>query len=142
MEHLSAPAVVFRPTLVCDGSQSLSALAGSVLADRFHAWPGASGRRYTVSVYAVDRDAEDIGLPEFDGFVLIPVVRDGFARRPLAVVAVERDADRRVTIAEALVQGVDEWHVHLLAGTRDMRRAIVADVAATRGGLRDQALSA
>ena len=99
------------------------------LADKFHAWFGGSGRRYLTSVFAVDHHAADLGLPEFDSFVLLSVGLRGRTRRALGIAAIEGGRDRRRALQEALAMGVEQWHVHLLGSDSVARSAIVADLA-------------
>ncbi len=108
----------------------LASLRNASLAPRFHAWLGASGRRYVTSVYPIDLSRPLAGLPDFDAFVLIPVVRQGAARRPSTILAVERESDKRFAVSAALANDVREWHVHLLAERRSERASVVADLAA------------
>ena len=110
------------------GDGPMASLVATSLAGRYHFWRGGSDRRYTVSVSLVDRVAPEAGLPDFDGFVLVPVVECGDRRWPLAALAIERTLDRRAAIASALAGGANEWHVHLLGATRAARAAIVADL--------------
>ena len=111
----------------------LASLRVHALREGFHAWHGASGRRFVASVFPVDPCAGDCGLPAFEAFVLIPVVRDGVRRRAQAVVAVEWGSARHRAIAAAIAGGVDEWHVHLLGTSRSERAAIVTDLRAGAG---------
>ena len=108
----------------------MASLVETSLAGRYHFWRGMSDRRYTVSVAMVDPAAPEAGLPDFDGFVLVPVVRCGGRCWPLAAVAIERTLDRRAAMSSALAEGASEWHVHLLGETRAARAAIVADLQA------------
>ncbi len=117
---------VIHDFVPCDGR--LPSLRANDLRDGFYAWHGASGRRYVASVFPFNSRAADAGLPAFEAFILIPVVRDGPARRPRAVLAVEWGSARQRAVAEAIAGGVDEWHVHLLGATRGEREAIVADL--------------
>ena len=119
----------------------MASLVETTLAGRYHFWRGASDRRYTVSVTKVDPAAPEAGLPDFDGFVLLPVIRCGARCWPLAALAIERTLDRRAAITAALAEGASEWHVHLLGATRAARTAIVADLQA-RHFCGQQALSA
>ena len=120
-------------------------LRETAFAEHFHFWRGASARRYAVSVSTIEPSLDRFGaadaLPDFDGFVLISVARSGAMRWPLAVVAVERSADRRAAMIEAQAVGASEWHVHLLGQDRAARAAIVADLRARHGRER-HALSA
>ena len=106
----------------------LTCLNTSSLSARYHAWRGLSGRRYTTSIFPVDGAAAGAGLPAFDGFVLIPVVRRGGVPYPLDVLAVETDAELCRAVASGLAGGVGEWHVHLLADDAGHRRAAVDDL--------------
>jgi hypothetical protein len=100
------------------------------MAGRFCAWRGASDQRYVASVYPVDRGAGDMGLPEFESFVLIAVARDAKGRRIVAVTAIERASERGPALASGLGGGAQEWHVHFLAEDRAGRAAMVADLRA------------
>ena len=111
----------------------LSDLGGIRQADLFCAWRGASARRYVVSVYPVDRDVLEAGLPHFDAFVLVSVRWEGRVRRPLAIVAIERASDRRLAVAEALSLGAEEWHLHLLAESRLARADVLRDLRLRHG---------
>ena len=111
----------------------LASLRSHDLRDGFFAWHGASGRRYVASVFAFDPRARDAGLPAFEAFVLIPVVREAGRLVPQAAIAVEWGSVRHRAVAEAISQGVDEWHVHLLGASRGEREAIAADVRAGAG---------
>ena len=108
----------------------LASLRDEPIASCFHAWMGASGRRYVASVYRLDPSSPKAGLPDFDGFVLIPVAKRGVVRLPSTIVAIERESEKRSAIAGALAHGVSEWHVHLLAAGSAERAAVVADLAA------------
>lgn len=126
-------------------SGALACLRDTALGDRFHFWRGASNRRYAMSVAIIESVDDCLGaaatLPDFDGFVLISVVRSGTMRWPLAIVAIERSCDRRAAVVEALAGGACEWHVHLLGSDRAARAAIVDDLR-SRHGCERQVLSA
>ena len=111
----------------------IASLHAHDLRDGFHAWHGASGRRYVASVFAFDPTARDFGLPAFEAFVLVAVTREGPRRRVGAVVAVEWGSARHRAVAAAIAGGVDEWHVHLLGTSRETREAIAADLRAGTG---------
>ena len=111
----------------------LASLHGSAVSRRYHAWRGASGRRYVVSVFPVDASAADHGLPAFDGFVLLAVARDGRGLFARDVLAIETECDRSAAIGSALAHGVTEWHIHLLAEECGRRRAVAADLLAGHG---------
>ena len=107
---------------------SLACLRASSLNDRYHAWRGFSGARYTVSIFPVDRAADGDGLPAFEAFILVPVIRDGRSLEPTGVVAIETEADRFAAVAAGVADGASEWHVHLLAEGARQRRAVVEDL--------------
>ena len=112
---------------------TLTGLRGHSLRDGFHAWHGASGRRYVDSVFPFDPCTRDAGLPAFEAFVLIPVLRDGPGRRARKVEVVEWGSARHRAIATGIQDGVDEWHVHLLGASRLEREVIAADLRAGAG---------
>lgn len=126
--------VASRPSLPIPSlSMPLLAIADTAIAARFQCWRGASGRRYTVSVFPYDADAPDRGLPDFDGCVVIPVRRhpaghDGEARSAVGVVRIEGLSDARSLRAAGAAAGVGEWHVHLLAEDAASREAAAADL--------------
>lgn len=114
----------------------LESLAGGSLASRFHAWRGASGRRYICSVFPADPAAPDAGLPDFADAIAMAVVRepDG-GRRRISLFLSEATSDattRRAFVAEALAKGTIEWHVHLLAVDAWQRRAVATDIETCR----------
>ncbi len=113
----------------CADESKVPGLFDKQLADKFHAWFGGSGRRYLTSVFPVDREVDGLGLPDFDGFVLLSAGVRGRTRRALAIAAIEVGRDRRRAMHEALVLGAEQWHVHLLGKTMVARAAIVADLA-------------
>jgi hypothetical protein len=117
-------------------NSALASLAGEALAERFHAWHGASGRRYVFTIFPVNSAAPDSGLPDFAEAVVIAVARksDG-SRRRVSLCQRERGANpyaRESFILEALAGGACEWHVHLLAIEVAQRRAVIADIEAMR----------
>ena len=137
---MGAEMIVLESAVVRDGvldpavaGSALAGLRGHGLRDGFHAWHGASGRRYVASVFPFDPSARDAGLPAFEAFVLIPVVRAGARRHSRAVDVVEWGSARHRAVAAAIEGGVDEWHVHLLGASRTDREAIAADMRAGAG---------
>jgi hypothetical protein len=128
-----------KPRSWMPGNAALKCLAGSPLATRFHAWRGASGRRYVCSVFPLDPAAPDAGLPQFAG-VVIAVARaaDGW-RRLVSMSRCEPDADpgaRDSFVVEARAAGACEWHVHLLASEASQQRLALADLTAAAQGRR------
>lgn len=121
---------------VTGSNAPLRSLAGETLASRFHAWRGASGRRYICSVFSVEADALDVGLPDFVDAIAMAVARepDG-SRRRISLFLNEATSDpaaRRAFVAEALAKGAIEWHIHLLAVDGWQRRAVATDIESCR----------
>jgi hypothetical protein len=117
-------------------NSALASLAGDALAERFHAWHGASGRRYVFTIFRVTPAEPDSGLPDFAEAVVIAVASksDG-SRRRVSLCQVETGANpyaRESFVFEALAGGACEWHVHLLAIEVAQRRALIADIEAMR----------
>ncbi len=117
---------------VTGSNAPLDSLAGGSLASRFHAWRGASGRRYIFSVFGADRSAPDAGLPDFAEAIALAVARDDRgSRRCVALCLNEATTDpatRQHFVAAALAAGAVEWHIHLLAEDPQQRRAIAKDI--------------
>ena len=111
----------------------LASIAQTTIASRFHCWYGASGRRYVVSVFPVDRATPDRGLPDFDGCIVIPVRREGSGRDPLFIRRVEDHFDARSVRSAGLEGAAEEWHVHLLAEDEAARQAAVDDLRRAQG---------
>ena len=107
---------------------ALASLRAHALRDGFHAWYGASGRRYVASVFPFESGARDAGLPAFEAFVLIAATFDGARRVARSIEVVEWGSARHRAVAAAIADGVEEWHVHLLGDTRSEREAIAADL--------------
>jgi hypothetical protein len=123
-------------------SAPLAALAGGALASRFHAWHGASGRRYVCSVFQAPPTGK---LGDAPGFASAVILAIGFApdgsRRLLAIA--ETDAEGGLRFIDAVIpsqswprepwpQDTVEWHVHLLAVSPGARRALIADLTMLR----------
>lgn len=122
-----------RKTAQATGSNApLRSLAGETLASHFHAWRGASGRRYTCSVFPAVAEAPDAGLPDFVDAIAIAVARepDG-GRRRLSLLLSDATSDpaaRSAFVAEGLAKGAIEWHIHLLAVEPWQRYAAATDI--------------
>jgi len=120
----------------------LSSLAGGIMASRFHAWHGASGRRYICSVFAVDGDDPHGGMPDFAEAIALAVGKDeGHGRRCLSTFLFDGSTDlsaRNAFVASALAAGAVAWHIHL-ADDPHARLAIAKDIELGRSA---QALSA
>ncbi|ACB97118.1 hypothetical protein Bind_3561 [Beijerinckia indica subsp. indica ATCC 9039] len=114
----------------------LGALAGGTLASHFHGWKGLSGQRYVCSIFPIVQDDPLGGLPDFSVGIALAARRGEtghyrlvrifeFGWRDEIFLGHSRD------IEMSLAQGADEWHIHLLAGGVQERRATIADL----GGL-------
>jgi len=114
-------------------SESLDALDGEVLADRFRSWVGASGRRYIFSVF----DPAD--CPAYCGAVLIAALVEANGERR-AIHCVDtgefpEPALSNVMRACSAAKQRFEFHLHLLAKTASERRSVLEDLnARSRSG--------
>lgn len=104
------------------------------LADRFHFWTGATGRRYVHTVYSL---LECPALP-MGNYVLVN--RDGSGQRSvLSVGSVSNDA-ASLNLAEIRHRGAElganEVHIHLLAATPRLSKLVEFDL---RGRLMPEA---
>jgi hypothetical protein len=96
-------------------------LAGSALSDRFRFWRGSSGRRFVFSVYALDE------APAYAGAVVLAVRVTASGEVPVWAGAVETLED--AALMPVLFAGAaDRLHIHLLAGGRADRQALVDDL--------------
>jgi hypothetical protein len=121
----------------------LSSLAGGSMASRFHAWHGASGRRYICSVFPVDPDAPDAGLPDFAEAIALAVAADADkGQKCIALFLYDGSTAARARndfIASALKAGAVAWHIHLaedpqqrLAVAKDIESGRIAEPASAR----------
>jgi hypothetical protein len=106
----------------------LAALDRTGLESLFHAWVGASGRRYICSVYGVGAP------PAFDcRRAVVAAVRRSAAGAELVFIfqpdALAECDDLRGWTRKAQACGANEWHVHLLAGTPAARADAQRDLA-------------
>jgi hypothetical protein len=111
----------------------LTCLTDNALAKRFHAWSGTSGRRYICSVFPLNAEEPEAGLPDFADAIVIAVGNDAGLRRPLAFFefsgeTVEKSEQQREFVDKALASSVQEWHIHLLATDPAHRQAVKADL--------------
>ncbi len=105
--------------------------AGDGLGDHFRAWLGRSGRRYIVSVHALD--GADPAC-EYDGALLFAVKRDAGGR---SVLLEGRDSGQAGAaggngrwVAAMRQRGATELHVHLLARDPVARQRTLLDLIA------------
>ncbi len=105
--------------------------AGDGLGDHFRAWLGRSGRRYIVSVHALD--GADPAC-EYDGALLFAVKRDAGGR---SVLLEGRDSGEAGAaggngrwVAAMRQRGATELHVHLLARDAAARQRTLLDLTA------------
>lgn len=113
------------------------------MAARFHAWHGASGRRYICSVFPVDRDAPNAGLPDFAEAIALAVTA-GNDKAQICVATFLYDGSTAATtredfIVSALAAGALAWHIHLaedphqrVAVAKDIELGCVAESASAR----------
>jgi hypothetical protein len=91
-------------------------------------WRGGSGRRYICSVYAIGEP------PSFDcARAIVAAVRKG-ARGSAIVFVFEPGAEAEsdgfgAWTEKARQYGASEWHVHLLAGSKEEREFALRDLA-------------
>ena len=101
------------------------------LADRFHFWCGASGRRYVHTVYSL---VECPALPS--GNYILVKRDDNGAREVLAIGSVANDA-ASLNLAEIRRRGAElganEVHVHLLASTTKLSKLVEFDLKSCAG---------
>jgi hypothetical protein len=98
--------------------------------DRFWYWTGASGRKYIHSVYGLE------DCPPLPGAIYVGVRRDGPLRVVMGIgrftgVRHGLSGSRDVTAFDAMAlrqQGIDEIHVHLLATSPEVAKAILEDL--------------
>jgi hypothetical protein len=94
----------------------LHALRNPELADRFHFWRGASGRRYACTRFPVGH------VPAFENAIALYVRRRG---RDTVVTGIGTGTRR-----DAVPLGTDEVHLHLVQGGEDAFATAWEDLAA------------
>jgi hypothetical protein len=98
------------------------------LADRFHFWSGASGRRYVHSVY------ELVDCPEVPAANFLLVRREADGRRSVLAIGHATNSVGSLNLAEIRHRGArlgaNEVHVHLLAPSEQQRRIVELDLRA------------
>jgi hypothetical protein len=112
--------------------QALTSLANETLADRFRHWRGASGRRYIFSLY------EPESCPAYDDAVLMVVLKAADGVRRIAAICDTGNlpdlALSRACEAAAAPAETAECHIHLLAGSRAERAAVIEDLLSAATG--------
>lgn len=100
------------------------------LADRFHFWSGASGRRYVHSVY------ELVDCPEVPAANFLLVRREADGRRSVLAIGHATNSVGSLNLAEIRHRGArlgaNEVHLHLLAPSAQERRIVELDLRAGR----------
>lgn len=98
------------------------------LADRFHFWSGASGRRYVHTVYSL------LECPAIPAGNYILIHRDAEGRRLVLAVGRVGHSATSLNLAEirrrGAALGANEVHVHLLAPNAKLSRFIESDLRA------------
>lgn len=129
---ITPPASVARESaLAFDAGSSGVGAEGDRLGDHFRAWFGRSGRRYIVSVHALD--GADPAC-EYDGALLFAVRRDAGGRSMLLEGRDSGEAgaagrnERWITAMRQ--RGATELHVHLLARDPVARQRTLLDLTA------------
>ncbi len=116
--HLSTPSLEMDQAAMLPGAPDL--------AERFHFWTGASGRRYVHTVYSL------IECPALasGNYVLVRRQANG-ERTALAIGSAIQDA-ASLNLAEIRRRGAElganEVHVHLLAGTNKASKLVEYDL--------------
>jgi hypothetical protein len=93
--------------------------------DRFWYWTGASGRKYIHSVYALE------DCPPLPGAIFIGVRREGPLRIVMGIGRFTQFWDGAFgssDLADLRRSGADEIHVHLLAKSPEVAKAILEDL--------------
>jgi hypothetical protein len=108
------------------GEEPSPAEAADDLAERFHFWTGATGRRYVHTVYSL------LECPALPAGNYILVKRDATGSRAvLAIGSVSNDA-ASLNLAEIRRRGAElganEVHIHLLAGTSKLAKLVEFDL--------------
>jgi hypothetical protein len=106
-----------RSVSVQGREQRLDCAAQIGLGERMHAWRGASGQRYVVSVYPPE------AAPDYEDAVVLHIARASDSRRILRIVD-----DQDCVFAQP--GDADEVHVHLMARGAAARAALIADLLA------------
>lgn len=106
----------------------LACLDRTGLEGLFQSWLGASGRRYVCSVYSIDAP------PSFDcARAIVAAVRMNADGASIAFVfhpgEAAENGDLRLWAQKARACGASEWHVHLLAASKEERDCAVRDLA-------------
>lgn len=90
------------------------------LANRFHFWRGASGRRYAATRFPLSR------IPAFENAVILHVCRH---EDDMVVVGIAA-SDSGNPVKTPVSYGIDEVHVHLVRGGTEELQAAVEDLRA------------
>lgn len=129
-------AIFVSPSSHLQGGQAaglpLAALSGGRLGPKFHSWFGLNGTRYVCSVFdATDFAAMD-AVRSYGEAVVLAVRRDSHGVKSLIGLGDTGHLPdlfwRGGAMAELLRDGVDEFHVHLMAETTVARQFVVQDL--------------
>lgn len=106
------------------------ALDGEGLSEHFRAWFGRSGRRYIVTIHALDE--ADLAL-DYDSALLLAVRRNG-AGAPTLIDGCDSGEATTAALHRWInamrCAGATELHVHLLAHDRQARQRMLSDLVA------------
>ena len=115
-------------------SAPLASLSGGRLAQKFQSWQGISSRRYICSVFSAFDTVAMETVQSYSDAVVLVVRRDASGTKSLVAIG-DSGAFPELfwhgsAIANVLAEGVDEFHIHLMAETTQARRDIIEDVLA------------
>ena len=119
----SFDAADFEPASFEPACRPVKAFGGP---DRFFAWQGRSGRRITVSVYAPG------DCPDYEHVAAFAVRRSADGSRRI-LVGVDLGTFPSLVLGGSLLgdavdEGANEIHLHLLADTPGQRSSVIADL--------------
>ena len=115
-----------------DFSVPLEALYGSQLGRKFQAWSGKSGRRYVCSVFSAGDAAAMEAARSYDSAVILAIRCDVSGVKTLVGMGETGHFPDLFwygsAMAALLAQGVEEFHVHLMAETPAARQSVLQDL--------------
>ena len=115
-------------------SAPLASLSGGRLAQKFQSWQGISTRRYICSVFSAGDAAAMEMVTSYSDAVVLAVRRDASGLNSLVAIGDTGSLPELFwhgsALANVLSDGVDEFHIHLMAETTQARRDLIEDVLA------------
>jgi hypothetical protein len=115
-------------------SAPLASLSGGVMARKYQAWQGVTGQRYICSVVSA-RDFVAVDMVSAYSDAIVIVVRYDSAHEPVLVAICDTGSWSELfwhgsALAGMREEGVDEFHIHLIAETSQLRRKAIDDISA------------